>query len=947
MTNDVARARTASLRVALVAAAAALLATGAAASVSPPPTTWPAGRPVNGLALYPTDCTSSDCHTGTTNATDRLGKVGNGANNPAKINNAILNGKMTNARLRALTAQQIADIAAYLGNPGAATGTPLASATPASVSFASTAVGATSAAQTVTLANGGTAALGPISFAASGPFVVSAGTCSAGGTVAAGSSCTLAVSFRPAATGPASGTLTISHNATPATTSVSLAGSGAAAAAPIATASPGTLAFAPTLVGARSAAQTVTLANAGNAPLVLGPVAASAGFAVAGGTCSTGVSLAPGASCTVAIAFAPTVAGAASGTLVFTHNANPSSATVALSGTASVPAPSASVTPPALAFSQVTGTVSAPQTVRIANTGSAPLVIGGVAVSGAQAGDFALVSNTCAGSVAAGASCTVNVTFTPAANGTRVASLVVSHNAAGSPASVALNGVGNASPQPVVSVSNNVIDLGTQALGGSATGSVTVTNSGQAPLLLSALTVSGTAAADYALVGTCSAGLSVAVGQSCTLAVRFAPTALGVRPASVALASNAPAVTVGLTGSGAAAAAPAVTLAPSAQNFATVAVGAAPLSRTVTLTNSGNAALNLTAVSVTGAGFAATHNCGSGVAPGASCSIVVAFAPPAASSYAGQLVVTSNAVPGTATVALSGIGSLAAMPVLAWVGSASFADTAVGATSAPVSLTLVNQGPGTSSLTSLDVSSAEFVLGGTCAAGASLAAGSSCSVSLAFAPAGVGPRTATLGVVASGSAPAPLALSGNGLLAAQQMLTVTPQSLSFPVFVAGSQVDPMPVTVSNSGTTPIRVTALRVASGLFVGTARCGATPFALAPGQSCIVDVAPDAASAAVPGDLADTLTVVTDTPGMSHALSVVASVAAPAVEMTNVGAGGCSLVAPASGLRDPTLWLLALAATAVLAVRRRERRRAPRAVGSAPLDPVPSAHPSTGEHR
>src|SRR6476661_7929791 len=110
----------------------ALAAAIAAASVSPPPATWPAGQPSRGLPLFGADCTISGCHTGTTNATDRLGKVGNGANNPARINTAILNGTMTNATLRALTAQQIADIAAYLGNPAGA-GTPIASATPGSI----------------------------------------------------------------------------------------------------------------------------------------------------------------------------------------------------------------------------------------------------------------------------------------------------------------------------------------------------------------------------------------------------------------------------------------------------------------------------------------------------------------------------------------------------------------------------------------------------------------------------------------------------------------------------------------------------------------------------------------------------------------------------------------------------------------------------------------------
>jgi thiol-disulfide isomerase/thioredoxin len=787
-----------------------LAAASAMASVSPPPATWPVGRPASGLPLF-ADCTTSNCHTGTSNATDRLGKVGGGANNPAKINNAILNGTMTNATLRALTAQQIADIAAYLGNPGAANA-PAASVAPPSLTFASTAVGAT------------------------------------------------------------------------------------------------------------SPAQTVTLANSGSAALVLGALTVSAGFVLSGGTCSVGASLAPGASCTAALAFAPTIGGAASGTLTFSHNAAPSTSTVALSASATVPAPVASVTPPSLAFSQVTGTVSPTQTVRVANQGGAPLTLASVVVTGAQASEFPIAANGCGGTIAAGASCAIDIAFAPAAIGARSASLVVSHNAPGSPSTVALSGSGNASPQPVVSVSNNVIDVGTVPLGSSATGSVTVTNSGQATLVLAALGVSGSSASDYALVGTCGAGVSLAVGAQCTLAARFAPTALGTRSASVALTSNAPSVTVGLTGSGAAAPAAIAALAPGATDFGTVTVGAAPVSRTFTLSNAGTAALDIAAVAVDDTDFAATSGCGSSVAPSGSCSIVVAFAPAAATTYAGTLTITSNG--GKATAALTGSGSLAPVPVLAWVGVAAFADTAVGSTSAPVSLTLVNQGPGASTLTSLAASSAEFVVGGTCVAGTVLAGGSSCAVTLAFAPAAVGPRPATLSIAASGSPPPPLALSGNGILAAQQALTVTPNAVSFPAFTAGTTVAPVPLLVANSGTTPIRVTALRFASGLFVGTPRCGALPIALAPGASCVVDLAPDPASASAPGDLVDTLTVATDSPGMSHALAVVASVEPPAVAMTNVGAAGCSIVAPASARSDPTLWLLVVAAAAVLVIRRRAAR-------------------------
>ena len=197
--------------------------------------------------------------------------------------------------------------------------------------------------------------------------------------------------------------------------------------APQASASPTSLAFAATAVGATSASQTVTLSNPGSATLTLSALSASpAAFRVTGGTCHAGGTVAAGARCTHTIAFAPSAGGAASGSLTVTHNASPSTTTVALSGTGVVQQPVAAASPASLSFTQVVGVTSAAQTVTVSNTGNAPLTLGTMALAGTAAGDYAIgAGGTCAsnGSVAAGASCTVKLTFTPAATGARAASL--------------------------------------------------------------------------------------------------------------------------------------------------------------------------------------------------------------------------------------------------------------------------------------------------------------------------------------------------------------------------------------------------------------------------------------------------------------------------------------------------------------------------------------------
>src|SRR5208337_3294665 len=110
-----------------------------------------------------------------------------------------------------------------------------------------------------------------------------------------------------------------------------------------------------------------------------------------------------------------------------TDNAAGSPQTISLTGTGQ--APSVSLSPSSLAFGgQMVGTTSAPQSVTLANTGNGTLSITSISASG----DFA-ETNTCGSSVAAGASCTISVTFTPTATGTRTGAVSITDNAAGSP----------------------------------------------------------------------------------------------------------------------------------------------------------------------------------------------------------------------------------------------------------------------------------------------------------------------------------------------------------------------------------------------------------------------------------------------------------------------------------------------------------------------------------
>jgi len=202
---------------------------------------------------------------------------------------------------------------------------------------------------------------------------------------------------------------------------------------PVSSLSPTSLSFSATNLGATSASKTVTLSNTGAGNLSISSIALSnANFTRSGGTCATTfpANLGAGANCTLILNFKPTTAaGALTGTLTVTDNSNNvtgSIKTIALSGTAN--GAIATVTPSSLTFAaQNVGTPSAAQTVTLTNSGNSSLSITSIAATA----PFTKSGGTCGNTLAAGASCTATVTFTPTALGAASGTLTFTDNSAG------------------------------------------------------------------------------------------------------------------------------------------------------------------------------------------------------------------------------------------------------------------------------------------------------------------------------------------------------------------------------------------------------------------------------------------------------------------------------------------------------------------------------------
>jgi hypothetical protein len=210
--------------------------------------------------------------------------------------------------------------------------------------------------------------------------------------------------------------------------------------------------------------------------------------------------------------------------------------------------PAVSLSPTSLAFgSQKVGRTSTAHTVNLSNTGKTALRITSLALTGTNARDFAQ-TNTCGSSVAASANCTISVTLTPSASGTRTASVSISDNATGSPQTVSFSGRGTAA---VVSLSPTSLAFGNQSVDVTSTAqSVTLSNTGNASLSITSLALTGSNASDFAQTNTC--GSSLAAGANCTIVVMFTPSLTGTRTASVSIADNASGSpqTVPLSGAG-------------------------------------------------------------------------------------------------------------------------------------------------------------------------------------------------------------------------------------------------------------------------------------------------------------------------------------------------------------------------------------------------------------
>ena len=347
-------------------------------------------------------------------------------------------------------------------------------------------------------------------------------------------------------------------------------------------ASPASLSFGDVPSGSTSAAQTVTVSNPGTSAVSVSSVTVTGGFSQ---TDTCGSSIAAGGSCTVSVTFAPTAGGSQTGTLTVTTSAPGGPLTVALSGTGVTSTTNLALHQPATASSYTQNYVAAnvtdgdsnsywessdgaawPQTISVdlgsvQSIGSVTLDLPPSSAWNTRTETLSVLGST-NGSSYSQIVGSAGYTFNPSAGNTvtislpsgtsaRYVELSFTGNTGWSAAQLSefevFPGGGSSGGPAALSASPSSVSFGSETVGStSAAQNVSVSNPGSTAASVSSVSVSGA----FSQTSTC--GSSIAAGGSCTVSVKFAPTASGAASGTLSVASSAPGspLTVALSGTG-------------------------------------------------------------------------------------------------------------------------------------------------------------------------------------------------------------------------------------------------------------------------------------------------------------------------------------------------------------------------------------------------------------
>jgi hypothetical protein len=711
-------------------------------------------------------------------------------------------------------------------------------ATDAGFNFGAEGIGGTTAPKTFTIQNTGGQASGAIEAAVAGPaaadFTILDNTC-AGMTLSPTGTCTVAVVASPSAVDARNATLTLS--ASPGgTVSIALSAAGIRSAKLEISLAPAD--FGSVTIG-QTASRSFTIRNTGGG--ASGPIAsamagpAAAAFQVDPATTTCGDRLAGGAECVIGLHFTPTASGPQTAT-VSVAGAPGGSVTADLAGRGLTPA-AITIDRSSHDFGGVGTGTSTQTTFTITNTGESDALALTTTIAGADAGDFARVGGSCPDVLAGGASCTIDVAFTPSALASRTGTLTVAAEPGGT-TSATLSGTGLR--PATLSLSETVVAFGDQLLPVTLEHRLVLTNTGEVPTGQIVLTGGASSAKGLFSFNNCN-GQILGPSENCIIAVDWNTTTALTLDEFMTISAN-PGGDLGIEITGRSLK-PAALTAPASLTYGNVAVGSS-LTQTLVISNTGDIPSGVPSISVppTSPQFAVeSTTCTAAVAAHATCTISVRFTPSVPGTASGSISV--SATPGgSRTVNLSGFGTAPAQLALS-TGSIDYGHMVLGI-NIDRQVTISNTGTDPSGPLSITLSGGDQFSIASNGCGATLAGLQSCVVVVRYMPDEAGSHSGSLSVAATpgGSLSAPLSGSAEAPVAAT---ILAPPSVNFgtiPVLSTTTRT----ITFKNVGLTaagPFGTGLSTQATNIFpienvlsiVGNSCVGAT---LAPGQSCTLTV-------------------------------------------------------------------------------------------------------------
>ncbi len=579
-------------------------------------------------------------------------------------------------------------------------------------------------------------------------------------------------------------------------------------------ASPGTLAFGAVDVGTTSAPQTTTVTNFAATPLTITAAPVTGAFSMTSGP-TLPITLATGETTSFTVVFQPIAPGAVSGTLSLDSD-DPNGATVvALTGSGNAAA-ALTPSPSSVAFGTVqVGQSSGPQVVTLTNTGTTALTI----TSASAPLPFSVNAPSLPITLLAGASTTIDVAFDPTAPGPASDVLSLVSNDATSPTLVPLSGTG---VDAALSIAPSPLAFGNQRVGiPSAPQNLRATNTGIGPVTITATAISG----PFSRSGP-ALPVTLAAGAFADFAVSFSPNTPGPAAGQLSITSTAASSpdVVALSGTGTA---PQIVVGPGSLDFGDQRVGTTG-TRTVAVSNPGNDILKISAASTVGV-FANTDTFPISLPPGGTATLTVRFTPTSATTFNGNLTITSDAVPTTKVVPLTGRG---VEPVVAVnPGSLGFGNRRVGTTSPAQSLTISNIGTSPLLVSSISVP-APFVLNAAPTPFV-VPPGASSVIQVAFAPAVAGSVNRVVTIISdAATSPTVIGVSGTGV---EPLVSASTTSLDFGNVRKGTVSAGKAITLTNTGTSPL---ALSAATAPAQYTITSAPLPLSVLPGASATFTV-------------------------------------------------------------------------------------------------------------